>query len=200
MIEYNMSGNIISCAKILSEEKILIIDKDTKVLDNISRFHKKEFITFCYENDFRPITRYPDEYLNMFDIVICPNAFYKFNTTDRQSILQCIVFSMAQNSKFVFSIPNIKKHEIDKEFKDNNNNYIIKNSDKFYKLQKVGLFFNKTLEYWHKQTILFYSQIFKVWNSLNPNSQWKIDDIAIFDKNPMYFIISVPMIKNISQK
>ena len=197
ILRYN-KNELINFSSILSNENILIIDDDMFIYNNLDRMKMSFTLTYCNPGDFRTITLHPSSYMNFFDVVICPDAIYNIKNNNRQSILKCIVWSMKSDSRLMFSIPNIRKFCINKIFinNDDNNKYLLKEHLTYYVLKKKSFFLLSKKEYWHKTTLCVPSQIFKIWNSENPFSQWDINNIAIKEFGNR-FLYMIKMKKNI---
>jgi len=189
----------VETAKVMMHEKVLVVDSEIDLADFYLHSEMNVDMTYCDPSDFRAITGYPDDYMNSFDVVVCPEAFYKIVCDDRQVILRCLVWAMNSKSRLVFGIPNWRKFGVNKKFDIDGKQHIIRENDRYFILKRSGFFsFLFKRELWHKTTLKCCSQIFKVWNTENPNAQWNFNDATVIERE-RDFIVSMEMSKKIPQ-
>ena len=47
----SLENNIIENSHILDGERVLVIDDNTQIFDNITSFHNKDLVSYCYSGD-----------------------------------------------------------------------------------------------------------------------------------------------------
>ena len=170
----NLQKQMIEYAPILNGQNVLVVDRDdqlVKILKNKPELNLGK-ITFCDQTDFRTITQYPDDYMNFFDIVLCPSVFYKSKYDNRQLLLQCIVWAMSKKSTLVFAVPNLDNILIGKKQKLDEQVLTVEDDTRYFVVScSTGIFTSKK-EYWHKVSVRYPHQILEVWNTENPNAQF----------------------------
>ncbi len=195
MKDKQLTQKLIQSASVLHGERVLIIDSD----DSLVKYYKDQKlelnIVFCDYRDFRTITQYPDDYMNSFDVIICPEAVYSIKTTERHQILQCIVWAMKRTSRLVFAIPDIKQFVIGKKKEIDGKKYVLKDEGMYYKFIETGFkWLRAEKEFWHKTTVRFPSQVLHAWNTANPNSPWDFNHSGISESG-LYVVYSIDMRK-----
>jgi len=185
---------LVQSADVLHGERVLVIDTDDSLVNYYHDQNLELNIVFCDYRDFRTITQYADDYMNSFDVVICPEAVYSIKTTERHQILACIVWAMKTTSRLIFAIPSVNEFVLGKKKEINGKNYILKDEGMYYKFMQTGSWFGGYKEYWHKTTVRFPSQVLHVWNTANPNSQWDFDHSGVL-KSDFHHVYSIDMRK-----
>lgn len=205
----DMIVDVASLSNILTNEKVLIIDKDDDLYNHICHVYAsssidiKANLVLINQSDLKPFTKHTGEYINAFDAVLCPHFLYDVNCTNRIDLLKCIVWAMAKASRLVFAMPNIKyylkilrdskKALLDKE----KNMYIFKYENSLViKHKTYGLPIYFTEQYWNTNMLMFPDQLFKVWNSEYPDAQWKIDTSEVLNKEK-HSVLSLMLDKKI---
>jgi len=187
-----LNSKLIQSASVLHGERILVVDTDTKIVDYYSDQNLELNTVFCDYRDFRTITKYEDDYMNSFDVVICPEAAYSIKTTERHQILRCLVWSMKPSSRLVFAVPNVKKFSLGEKVEIDGKNYVLEDEGMYYKFSRAHWFAAR--EFWHKTTVTFPSQVLHAWNSENPNSQWDFENSGVMESD-FHYIYSIDMKK-----
>lgn len=187
MKDNSLLNELIKFSNITTRERVLVIDDSWYLCNKLEKIKMELNTSYCNPEDFRSITNYPDIHLNAFDLVICPECIYNLPIDNYQLLLQCIVWSMSPSSRLIFSIPDINKFSCDNNFKINDIESYIKEYKNIFAIKSPSWLFDKTVEKWNKLPIVYPTQIFKVWNSFNPNSQWNLNNIAI--KNHSNFLL-----------
>ncbi len=192
MSNINFYSELVKIAMLVNNERILVIDENISLINEIRALKLNVDISYCDPDDFTTITKYSEDYMNAFDVVFCPYSLYNINAENRQLVLQFIVWSMKESSRLAFSVPNINnligKHIIWKGKK-----YIIREKERFFKviecksLFRINTWFRKKIEYWHKTTVRFPLHVFRCWNTENPISQWNLENIAIKNAGDFVF-------------
>lgn len=184
MDKINFNNELIKIGMIVNNERILIIDNGLALMDEINSKKLEVDISYCDPGDFTTLTRYPEDYMNAFDVVFCPYSLYNMQAENRQLVLQFIVWAMKDSSRLIFSVPNIKNfYGKNITWKEKNCSLIEK--ERFFKvitrrkLFKISTWFGRKVEYWHKTSVRFPFHVFRSWNSENPISQWNLDNIAV---------------------
>lgn len=189
-------NELINFSGITMRERVLVIDDSLYLCELLDKRNMKLNIDYCNSRNFKSITDNQDNYMNAFDIVLCPECIYNLNINNYQLLLQCIVWSMAKNSKIVFCVPNINMFKLNSYFKINNKEYILKEGRNHFSLCYKYFIFNKIIENWNKLLVTFPTQIFKVWNNTNSLSQWNLNNLKI-KQYENYLLYEIDMRKNI---
>lgn len=190
------SSNLISLSHILRGDSVLLIDNERKVLDDFHNLSMNIKLSLGDPLDFRSITKYPEEFMNNADTVVCPSAMYDINCSDYQDVLKCLVWAMKEKSKLVFSYPNYKLFEENKVFSLKRDKFIIEYKKRYLRIRKKAFFKYKDDEYWYKTTVMNWIQIFQTWNSQNNLCFWNTEDIIEF-KSGYYNFVRIELNKKI---
>lgn len=185
MEEFNFNNELIKISTLINNERVLVIDSGSDLVDEINKRKLNVHITYCDSDDFTSLTRYPEDHMNAFDVIFCPSCLYNIQAENRQLVLQFIVWAMKDSSRLVFSVPNINRFVINNEILWKGSKCYLKEDSRFFKITKYTSLFKPNTwlradkEFWHKTTVRFPLQNFHIWNTENPMSQWDLKNLAV---------------------
>jgi hypothetical protein len=194
----DLINEMIRISEILEGDKILSIDADPSIKNYLKNNGFNAECIHCYENDLRMITSYPEEYMNNFRIVFCPDMIYSLKAKNRNYLIKIIAWAMSPVSRFVFTVPELDLFmaKNNKKLRENGPVISITDDNFYFKVIKKYGILKKETEYWHKSTVHAPFNLFKLWNFENPSCQWDLESVITMKKNN-YMIVSIDLKKDL---